>query len=300
MIRYSRHAEETPRERRERRIKAAMFWFGLLFLVTMVHGARKMIQPFLTLPTTQARVVSVYRVRDDYTELEYEVDGESYSKRIDDNSIFIREGKQTPIAYDPDQPDKIYTLMQAKTHLFAGSLGLFLFLGSGYPQRAIRALLQKKKTRRGAWPEEEAEDRATTPGFSDPWAEERARRRFLLKRRLIGYSICLLILVLYLPHHAAKKRELQELPSVEALVVEARNGGFRSSLDKCKVEYTVDGQQYSHEFGKYYRKGSRITIYYESENPKKAYLPPDSNGTVFLGLFGVGLLAFSVWRKYRS
>lgn len=298
MIRYSRHAEETPRERSERHVHTAMFWFGLLFLVTMVHGARKMIQPFLTLPTTQARVVSVYRVRD-YTELEYEVDGESYSKRIDDSSIFIREGTQTPIAYDPEQSDKIYTLMQVKTLLFAGSLGLFLFLGSGYPQRAIRALLQKKKTRSGAWSEEEAEDRATTPGFSDPWAEERARRRFLLKRRLIGYGICLLILVLYLPHHAAQKRELQELPSVDALVVEAHSGGrFRSK--KCTVEYTVDGQQYSHEFGKYYRKGSRITIYYESENPKKAYLPPDSNGTVFLGLFGVGLLAFSVWRKYRS
>ena len=78
MIRYSRYAEETPRERSERHVHTAMFWFGLLLLATMVHGVHKMITPFRTLPTTQARVVSAYRVRD-FTELEYVVEGEAIS-----------------------------------------------------------------------------------------------------------------------------------------------------------------------------------------------------------------------------
>ena len=55
--------------------------------------------------------------------------------------------------------------MNAKNLVLTELLGLLLFLGSRYPQRAIRALLQKIKPRSDAWAEANTAERR--PAFKE-------------------------------------------------------------------------------------------------------------------------------------
>lgn len=129
---------------------------------------------------------------------------------------------------------------------------------------------------------------------------QRETRKQDRKRRLLSFGVGVLILLIALAKYAIKVSEQKGLPTVNALVVEAYDGP-KSIWDRCTVEYTVDGQRYSHEFHEYYRKGNQITLCYEPEDPENVYLT-NNRPALVLALFGFALILCGLWeeRKIRS
>ncbi len=247
-----------------------------------------MISPFRMLPITKALVLSAYHQRD-FTEIEYEAEGKTYVGCIEESSFFVTEGKHISIAYDPNQPERFYTLLEAKKVALIGALGFLLILCSRFPQRAIYALRQKRRTRRGAWTVDGGETRERLIGGSDPLEEqERMTRRQDFKRRLIYFGVGGLVLVFSIFRYTTRQTEFRELPTVSAMVVEAHSGG-RYSSGSCKLEYTVDGQAYSGSLNEYHKKGKMIKVYYEPENPQKVY-STDNHNELIISLFGLGFI----------
>ena len=136
-------------ESRKGRILSVL-WFGLsvLLLVLAVFLFCRKAEELRKLPTTEALVVaSVHSQYDSCTVVEYEVEGKAYTHTFDSYSIFRREGKRITVAYEPEDPEKIYEV--GFMGYFAAILAAFgavaLLIISGGPRRVFRILGGRKK-----------------------------------------------------------------------------------------------------------------------------------------------------------
>ena len=83
----------------------------------------------------------------------------------------------------------------------------------------------------------------------------------------VGLLLAILAAVLYV----RKSRELDRLPTVEALILETQGG---EANVYTLVEYEVGGQSYVHRFPSYSserKAGDRMTIAYNGDYPNEAY-----------------------------
>ena len=145
---YYRRVYIDPESGKGKAFSLLWFFLAILLLVLAVFLFFRKSDELRELPTAEAQVLAAEHGKyDSYTVVEYEVDGKTYTHTFDSYSIFRREGKRITVAYEPEDPEKIYEL--GFMGYFAPILAVFgavvLLILSGGPRRIIRILGGRKK-----------------------------------------------------------------------------------------------------------------------------------------------------------
>lgn len=127
-------------------VAVVLFIVGVLLLALSVFLFLNKRTQLRSLHTTEALVIDAYCGADEddfsYTVVEYQVGGETYVNTFNSYVAGREEGSHTTVAYDPDDPTKVYEtgFMGYLIPFLAALFGLALSFASQIPQRAIRAL----------------------------------------------------------------------------------------------------------------------------------------------------------------